>query len=126
MSYPKPDWSATSSLRPFIGSRDFAQSRTFYQTLGFEEAVLGPKLSLFKVNEHFSFHLQDYYVKEWMENSMVFLVVDDLSFRLSQVEALNLTDRFPLAKVSPIRKEEWGSVFYIHDPSGVLWHIAAF
>ncbi|MEM6397039.1 MAG: glyoxalase [Bacteroidota bacterium] len=126
MSKVSIDWASAKLLRTFIGSKDFEQSRAFYQTLGFEEMVLGPKLSLFQVNDHFSFHLQDYYVKDWLENSMLFLVVEDLEFRLSQVEALQLPEKFPGTKVSRIKDEDWGRVFYIHDPSGVLWHVVAF
>lgn len=124
MSSKSVDWTSAKSLRTFIGSKDFEQSRAFYRTLGFHETPLGPKLSLFEVHEQFSFHLQDFYIKDWLENSMLFLAVEDLDLRLSQVEALRLHENFPGAKVSKIKNEEWGRVFYIHDPSGVLWHIA--
>lgn len=120
------NWAEATSLRTFIGSKDFSVSRAFYRALGFKETELGPKLSLFQVNDHFSFHLQDFYVKEWVENSMMFLVVDDLELRLSQVEALNISERFPPAKLTPIQEQDWGKVFYIFGPSGVLWHIAQF
>lgn len=46
------------SIRTFIGAKNYDESRTFYQELGFEEVILSPKMSLFKVNENLGFYLQ--------------------------------------------------------------------
>jgi hypothetical protein len=51
------------SLRPFIGSKNYNQSRQFYQDLGFTEVVLSPVMSLFQ-NKTVGFYLQDAYVKD--------------------------------------------------------------
>ncbi len=66
------------SIRPFIGSKNFEISRKFYNDFGFEETVLEPKLSVFKSGT-LAFYLQDYYAKEWVENTMLFMEVDDVS-----------------------------------------------
>ena len=50
----------TKSIRPFIGAKNFEQSRSFYRDLGFEETVLDSKLSVFKI-ETLAFYLQDAY-----------------------------------------------------------------
>lgn len=55
------------SISTFLGTKDFDQSRSFYNLLGFEEITVGDKLSLFKQNDSIIFHLQDCYVKEWVE-----------------------------------------------------------
>src|ERR1700744_4207674 len=55
------------SIRPFIGAKDFATSRSFYRDLGFEEVVLSPQMSLFKTGQ-FGFYLQNGYVKNWVAN----------------------------------------------------------
>ncbi|MBT8219434.1 MAG: glyoxalase, partial [Bacteroidia bacterium] len=65
------------SIRTFIGANNFEESRTFYRELGWEEVPLGDKMSLFKVTEQLGFYLQDYYVKKWVNNSMVFLEVEN-------------------------------------------------
>ncbi|MEL6866944.1 MAG: glyoxalase [Bacteroidota bacterium] len=114
------------SLRSFIGAKDFEQSRAFYRTLGFEETPVGEKLSLFKVNEESMFHLQDYYVKEWVENSMLFLEVEDVEALAAAWKSKNLEGQFPGARLSEVKEEAWGKVFYLHDPAGILWHVAAF
>ena len=64
------------SIRPFIGAKDFEVSRSFYRDLGFEEVVLESNFSVFKSGE-MAFYLQDYYDKSWIENTMIFLEVDD-------------------------------------------------
>lgn len=58
------------SIRPFIGAKNFELSRSFYRDLGFHESILTPTMSLFKI-ESLSFYLQDYFVKDWVDNTMV-------------------------------------------------------
>ena len=59
------------SIRPFIGAKDFDLSRHFYHDLGFQESVLAHNLSKFKT-EGLGFYLQDAYVQDWIDNSMIF------------------------------------------------------
>ena len=65
------------SIRTFIGAKDFNESREFYRALGFEEFVISDNMTYFKIND-LGFYLQDYYVKDWINNSMVFLEVGDV------------------------------------------------
>ncbi len=116
----------SNSIRAFIGSKDFLESRAFYLQLGFEEVPLGPKMSYFKANEKLGFYLQDYYVKDWVENTMLFLEVNNLENCYRTVLEKNLTQKFNEVRISKIKKEEWGSVFFVHDPSGILWHFGTF
>ena len=64
------------SIRAFIGAKDFEVSRSFYRDLGFEVVVLESNFSVFKTGET-AFYLQDYYDKSWIENTMIFIEVDD-------------------------------------------------
>jgi catechol 2,3-dioxygenase-like lactoylglutathione lyase family enzyme len=112
------------SIRPFIGAKDFQISRSFYKDLGFEETVLDPKFSVFKTGE-IAFYLQDYYAKEWIENTMVFLEVDDVDRYYRELLALNLTEKYGV-KLTPTWHLDWGSECFLHDPSGVLWHFGKF
>lgn len=113
------------SIRPFIGARNFSQSRAFYQALGFEEKVLTPALSVF-VWDHLSFYLQDAYVQDWIDNTMVFMEVQDVSSFWRRLEQLDLPSKFPGVRYVPIREMEWGRECFIHDPSGILWHVGEF
>ncbi|HZV68431.1 MAG TPA: VOC family protein [Saprospiraceae bacterium] len=113
------------SIRPFIGAKDFEVSRNFYKDLGFEEKVLSPGFSVFKT-DGLAFYLQDAYVKDWIDNTMIFLEVDDVKRYWNELIALDLTSKYENVKLSPIRDYDWGRECFIHDPSGILWHCGEF
>ncbi|MBG8556253.1 VOC family protein [Hymenobacter guriensis] len=113
------------SLRPFIGSRDFAVSRRFYRAFGFTETVLSPAMSLFTLGG-VSFYLQDYYVADWVDNTMLFLEVEDVEQYWQELRALDLPGQFAGVRVVPIRHETWGKEGFVYDPAGILWHIGEF
>ena len=113
------------SIRPFIGAKDFDLSRRFYHDLGFKESVLAHNLSYFKT-EGLGFYLQDAFVQDWIDNSMIFLEVDDVSVYWNELLALDLTSRFEGVKLTPIRVYDWGRECFLHDPSGILWHFGEF
>lgn len=113
------------SIRPFIGAKDFEISRNFYRDLGFEEVILGHNMSYFKT-EGLGFYLQDAYVKDWIDNSMIFLEVDDVSRYWNELSALDLTSKYKGIKLTPILNYDWGRECFLHDPSGILWHFGEF
>lgn len=113
------------SIRPFIGAKDFELSRSFYRDLGFEEGVLSPDMSVFQTGGQ-AFYLQRAYVQDWIDNSMIFLEVEDVERFWNDLQELNLPDKYPGVKLTPIRTYDWGKECFIHDPSGILWHIGAF
>lgn len=113
------------SIRPFIGAENFEVSRSFYRDLGFQETVLTPGMSVFK-SENIAFYLQNGYVKDWVDNTMVFLEVDDVDRFWNELVTLNLPAKYPKAKLTPIRVEHWGKECFLHDPSGILWHFGEF
>ena len=117
---------ATRSLRPFIGARDYDRSRAFYTELGFVEHVIDPSMSLFAIRDGLAFYLQRYYDKRWVENTMLFLEVDDLEAWQADLHERALTTRFPEVKLSAIKTWDWGRELFMHDPAGVLWHIGSF
>ncbi len=114
------------SIRPFIGSRDFDESRRFYTELGFEETVLAPNMSLFKISEATGFYLQDAYVEDWINNTMVFLEVEDVDEFWNELHDKTLSDKFPGTRLLPVRRYDWGRECFLHDPSGILWHFGEF
>ncbi len=113
------------SIRPFIGSKDFNLSRSFYRDWGFVELVLENKLSYFE-KDNLGFYLQDAYVKDWVDNTMVFMQVADVVQYWEELSSLNLSKKYPCIRLVPTRIQPWGKVCYVHDPSGVLWHIGEF
>ncbi len=113
------------SIRPFIGAEDFNISRSFYRDLGFEEVILSRDMSLFKTGA-FGFYLQDAYVKDWIDNTMVFLEVEDADAFWKKLQAIDLPSKYKGVKYTAIRSYDWGKECFVHDPSGILWHFGQF
>ncbi len=113
------------SIRPFIGAINFEISRNFYLELGFQESMISHNMSYFNY-DGFGFYLQDAYIKDWIDNSMIFLEVEDTEHFYSKLLALNLPSKYKNVKLTPIRYEDWGKECFLHDPSGILWHIGEF
>jgi catechol 2,3-dioxygenase-like lactoylglutathione lyase family enzyme len=113
------------SIRPFIGAKDFEIARSFYRDLGFEEVTLGDQMSVFTM-DNLSFYLQNAYVKDWVDNTMIFMEVQDVNQFYNELQALDLPNKYENVKLSPVRKEDWGSECFLHDPSGILWHFGEF
>lgn len=113
------------SIRPFIGARDFDLSRRFYRDLGFQERILSDSMSYFHT-EGIGFYLQRAYVKDWVDNTMVFMEVDDVERYYRELLALDLPAKYEGVRLTPIRREDWGQECFLHDPSGILWHFGAF
>lgn len=113
------------SIRPFIGAQNFNLSRAFYTALGFEETILGPQLSVFYYSG-ISFYLQDAYVKDWVDNTMVFVEVENVELCWNEFSALDLPSKYPNVRIEPIKILDWGKEFFVHDPSGILWHFGSF
>jgi len=117
--------SKTLSIRPFIGAKNFSESRRFYSDLGFQEVVLSNNLSLFQTAT-IAFYLQDAYVKDWIDNTMIFIEVEDLDSCWNELIALDINSKYKEAKLIPIRNLDWGRECFLHDPSGILWHFGSF
>jgi catechol 2,3-dioxygenase-like lactoylglutathione lyase family enzyme len=112
----------TELARPFIPTRDFELSKRFYETLGFEK-VLDGEVAIFKAGSG-GFILQRLYQKEWAENFMMQLMVDDLDAWWVHIKSLDLS-HFGVQPPRAPAMQPWGlRVAYVTDPSGVLWHVA--
>jgi hypothetical protein len=115
--------SGTESARPFLPAKDFESSKSFYEALGFRKLLDGD-VAIFGVGES-AFILQRHYQKEWAENCMMQLMVDDLDEWWGHIETLDLPHSFAVAQPRPPTMQPWGlRVAYVYDPSGILWHVA--
>jgi hypothetical protein len=113
----------TERMRPFVPTKDFDLSRRFYETLGFEK-VLDGEVAIFNAGSG-GFILQRYYQKDWAENFMMQLMVDDLDGWWAHIEGLDLPSKFGVQPPKAPAMQPWGlRVAYVYDPCGVLWHVA--
>ena len=113
------------SIRPFIGAKNYELSRNFYCDLGFKENILSTEMCFFDMNG-FGFYLQNAYVKDWLDNTMVFMEVEDVKIFWNKLLDLELTSQYENIKLVPIREHDWGKECFLHDPSGILWHFGEF
>lgn len=113
------------SIRPFIGAKNYTLSRNFYLDLGFRESIISYNMSYFD-SSGFGFYLQDAYVKDWIDNTMIFMEVDDVYRFYNDLFALNLPSKYENVRLIPVRELDWGNECFLHDPSGILWHFGTF
>ena len=114
------------SIRTFIGAKDFEVSRSFYNDLGFQESILSKNMSYFQICTAIGFYLQNAYVEDWVNNSMIFLEVDNVEQYYNELQNLGLHNKYKDVKLIPIRNDDWGRECFLHDPSGILWHFGEF
>jgi len=115
--------SGAESVRAFLPTRDFESSKAFYEALGFNKLLDGD-VAIFGVGDT-AFIFQRCYQKEWAENCMMQLMVDDLDDWLTHIEALDLPASFAVTPSKAPAMQPWGlRVAYVYDPAGVLWHVA--
>jgi hypothetical protein len=112
------------AFRPFLPAREFDTSLRFYKAIGFEVHPLGEALAELSLGSH-AFLLQGYYVKEWAENTVMHVLVEDVDAWWRHIDSLALTRQFNVSPPAPPKVEPWSlTVVYVFDPSGVLWHFA--
>jgi hypothetical protein len=109
-------------MRPVLPAKNFDISKQFYADLGFQSRMLSDGL----VEMHLgpcTFILQNYYVQQWADNFVVHMGVSDLNTWWNHIMALDLPTRYGVKTDAP-RRQDWGLVAGVVDPSGVLWRIA--
>ena len=105
-------------IRIFIPSKDFEESKSFYQALGFAMEYASDELSIFESGDC-TFFLKNSYNEDLANNLMLQLIVLDIN---EVFETISNIDGFDF-KFESIKQERWGKVFYLWGPSGELWHI---
>lgn len=112
----------TEIARPFLPAKDFELSKRFYEALGFSK-LLDSEVAIFYIGAS-SFVLQKAYQKEWADNFMMQLMVDDLDAWWAHISSLDLHKKFGVTAPKAPVMQPWGlRVAYVYDPSGVLWHV---
>lgn len=109
------------SIRVFVPSKNYEESQSFYEAMGFKMGKVSEDLSIFE-SGNCDFFLQRFYNEEFANNLMLQLAVKDIheTFELlSSMKGFNI-------KFEPIKNEPWGQVVYLWGPSGELWHITEF
>lgn len=113
-----------NDLKTFVGTRDYAKSRAFYAALGCTVNFDDGSLAELQLGDH-RFYLQNYYQKDWCENSMLFVAVASAADWHDHVAQVIASGDFEGTRVAPPKQEDYGAlVTYVWDPAGVLLHLA--
>jgi uncharacterized glyoxalase superfamily protein PhnB len=114
---------SVSDVRPFVPAEDFAQSLGFYTAVGWTMVWTdGETLARLALGGN-QLMLQNYYVREWAENSMLIVDVDDADAWHAHISAVLAAGDYGGARVERPQHQEWGAtVTYAWDPCGVLLH----
>jgi hypothetical protein len=107
-----------TSIRPFIPSKNYEESKLFYQAFGFTMEYASEDLSIFQ-NGPCTFFLQRYYNEEFSNNLMLQLIVPNIDTAFSVIASIPGSN----FRYGPIKKEPWGKVVYLWGPAGELWHV---
>lgn len=103
-------------MKAFLPAKDFDVSKKFYQDLGFEVSMMGDALAFVR-RDSTAFFLQDFYVKEFAENLMMHLMVQDVDAWWAHVEKLGIAGKYGVL-LEEISDKPWGlRDFAIGDPS---------
>ena len=111
---------ATLDLKAFVPARDFELSKLFYQSMGFELMGSAEGIAHFRLGDS-SFLLQDFYSKDFADNFMMYLRVENVEDWYQSM--LAVAQEYQV-KIKEPEARPWGiRDFHLLDPSGVLWHI---
>ena len=106
-------------FKVYIPAKDFELSKRFYTALGFEMSEGWGGTSDFELNGK-QFRLQNYYVRDWADNFMVVIGVDDIEAWHQHVRMISVGGRFPGVRIKPPEPVNGSLVLHVWDPSGVL------
>jgi hypothetical protein len=118
---------AVTDVRPFVPAEDFRRSHAFYTALGWSTLWTDEEgLALMSLGGR-QIMLQNFYVREWAENSMMVVEVLDAAAWYRHVERILAEGDYGHARVAEPKRQDWGAVVtYVWDPCGVLLHFTQF
>lgn len=115
---------AARDVKVFVPTKDFEHSIRFYEALGWTCNWRGEGLAEIELAS-VRLYLQKFYAKEWAENFMIYIVVDDAAAWHAHVAQILAGGEFPQARLQPPKEEPYGAIVtYVWDPAGALLHFA--
>ena len=107
------------SLKPYVPAKDFELSKKFYSALGFIMSEGWGGTADFELNGC-AFRLQNYYVKDWANNFMFVIGVEDIEAWHQQALELLNSSAYAGMRVQAPESVDDSLVLHVTDPTGVL------
>jgi catechol 2,3-dioxygenase-like lactoylglutathione lyase family enzyme len=112
--------------RPFLPTKDLARSLDFYTRMGWAVRHRGDEIALIEQGGS-RLLLQRYFQKDWAENTMLHLLVDDAAAWHERAMQVKAEGGFDEVRIRAPQREDYGAmVTHVIDPAGVLLHFAQF
>jgi catechol 2,3-dioxygenase-like lactoylglutathione lyase family enzyme len=113
----------TVEFKAFVPARDFAQSKAFYEALGFIIPWSDNDLAYVRHGDC-AFLLQNFHEPAHTANFQMHMLVENVDDWHRHVLASGVAERFGVT-VGDCEDQPWAMRdFVLFDPSGVLWRIA--
>lgn len=115
-------------VKTFVPAMNFAESFDFYTQLGWESKFRAEDdgLAILELADS-RFYLQNYYQKEWANNFMLHITVEDAQAWYEHASAVIAAGKWKYARLNEPKMQDYGAlVTFVWDPSGVLLHFAQF
>jgi len=115
-----------SDVKIFVPAKDFQESLAFYSALGWQTNFVADDGSLAVLELGDSrFYLQNYYNKEWADNFMLHITVEDAAAWYQHASNIIANGSYKNACINKPKEEPYGAlVTFVWDPCGVLLHFA--
>ncbi len=109
-------------IKAFVPAKDYELSKQFYQDMGFNLKSEGGGVAYFQLGKS-SFLLHDFYNREFAENLMMHLLVEDANAWFQELTNKGLVEKYNI-RITNLETQPWRMIdFIVSDPSGVLWRI---
>ena len=113
-----------SDVKVFAPSKDFKQSLSFYQKLGWTCNWENEGLAEMELG-NVRFFLQKYYHKGWANNFMFYINVEDVQAWYEHAKSVIEQGDYGKARLKAPEKQAYGDIVcYVWDPAGILLHFA--
>jgi hypothetical protein len=118
------DRPSASDVKVFVPTRDLDVSKRYYEAVGWRCNWRVEGLAEIELSGH-RLCLQRFYAKEWADNFMIYVDVDDADAWFAHLKRIVDSGEFEGVAVKPPKLEDYGAkVTYAYDPCGVLLHFA--
>jgi len=115
----EPTQPTIKSLVVYVPAKQFKVSQDFYRALGFTLTEGWGKTFDCRLGNAI-FRLQDYYVKDWAENFMIKLDVEDVEVWHKHIKAILDERSYGDARLTEPEMVGDTKILHVIDPSGVL------
>lgn len=113
-------------VKVFVPARNFLESLRFYKALGWRVNFQAEDNTLAELElAGTRFFLQNFYHKDWAENFMLYINVEDARAWHTHVANVIQEGDWQHVRVQEPQEQSYGAlVTFVWDPSGVLLHFA--